>query len=1067
MICTPISLFLDLVLNYLFDTITSTFSHVSSPPPLSSQSPTFKHITLRFSCFPITTQSLVRNSSVMPSIQDAKEADDWNRVLSGGVTGDISSMIPADLSGTDAVQHADDAIDYEGEDELADEEELAEEELPDIEGDILSDTEYNGEPFDEVDDGEDWAADLAEEGKPDVSEADEEFSTLDKLLNSTGGFLNELDSVITSEYADQIAESQTQNDAEMLKVYYPDFKPGEVLKMNTLFAPKPAQLVLPKPKLTRRIIAVRTNLEIDGDQRIFFRSDDAGLQERYRRDNRVINITEEYVNYLLNGNENRTLKSKEMEREDELTLSAANWDMIFNTSDSDLDMSDEPNNIDKMVRKRQHGLQLPLNYSDLYDSEDEEAILEGTYRPRTKKLRLDLNDPNLLFVEDSVQRRLASVKRTTDIPRTEKQLEQRYNVSNDRAYDMLKENYQSKVRSTIGNLTIDHSMVALRLQSPYYKVKLSKAQMRSHHRPTFLVRPNTVLSFSKLKQRKKKRDKGKHVTQLLSTTKDMTLGDSAGLFLTEYSEEFPLALSNFGMGSKLINYYRKETPEDNNRPKLNVGETSILGVQDRSPFWNFGFVEPGNTVPTLYNRMIRAPVFRHSSQPTDFLMARSTSSSRGQKLFLRPIPNLFVVGQTFPVTGIPGPHSRKVTTASKNRLKMVAFRLLNKNEFHRLQVRDISPHFPDQNEMQNRQRLKEFMEYQRGGEDQSYWKVKTGEILPNEEAIRAMISPEDITLLEAMQVGQQHLEDSGYGKTIDDDSVEDQDGMSIEEQIAPWNVTRNFINATQGKAMLQLHGAGDPSTRGEAFSFLRTSMKGGFKAMGESVNEKLDKTKFGGHSYNVAMQQKAYDEEIKRIWYAQAKSLSVTSTDGLQWDEAENNRMSNHEEDQRSEEQPSKPEDDEMSLFSHASGISHKAKVLQITRMFKDENGTLQRKTEIVKDPNVIRAYIKRRHEIEDSQIAPEEIAPTNDEEKNRRLKKILLTEKARLERNKERQMARKAEKLSEGKSKGKATTRKCASCGAVGHIRTNKACPLYYETIGAEAPTATVGSNSASPAAN
>jgi transcription initiation factor TFIID subunit 1, fungi type len=726
-------------------------------------------------------------------------------------------------------------------------------------------------------------------------------------------------------------------------------------------------------------------------------------------------------------------------------------------------MSDESNH--KLVSRSQPP-PLPLGSDDLYDSEDEEAILEGTYRPRNKKLRLDMNDSHLLFVEDSAQRRLASVKRTTDIPRTDKQLEQRYNISNDRAYDLLKENYQSKIRSTIGNLTIDHSMVALRLQSPYYKVKLSKAQMRSHHRPTFVARPNSVITFAKLKQRKKKKDKGKHITQLLSTTKDMTLGDSAGLLLTEYSEEFPLALSNFGMGSKLINYYRKETPEDTNRPKLAVGETNILGVQDRSPFWNFGFVEPGKTVPTLYNRMIRAPVFKHDTASTDFLVIRSTSTGRGQKLFLKPIPNLFVVGQTFPVTGVPGPHSRKVTTASKNRLKMVAFRLLNKNEYHRLQVRDISPHFPDQNEMQNRQRLKEFMEYQRGGEDQSFWKVKTGEILPNEESIRAMISPEDITLLEAMQVGQQHLEDSGYGKTIDDDSVEDQDGMSIEEQIAPWNVTRNFINATQGKAMLQLHGAGDPSTRGEAFSFLRTSMKGGFKAMGESVNEKLDKSKFGGHSYNVAMQQKAYDEEIKRIWYSQAKSLSVTTTEGLQWDEAENNRLGTHEEEQRSEE-PSKIEDDEMSLFSHASGISHKTKVLQITRMSKDENGTLQRNTQIVKDPNVIRAYLKRRHEIEDSQIAPEEIAPTNDEEKNRRLKKILLTEKARLERNKERQMARKAEKMAEGKGKGKATTRKCASCGAIGHIRTNKACPLYYETIGAEAPTqAVAGSNSASPAA-
>jgi transcription initiation factor TFIID subunit 1 len=93
---------------------------------------------------------------------------------------------------------------------------------------------------------------------------------------------------------------------------------------------------------------------------------------------------------------------------------------------------------------------------------------------------------------------------------------------------------------------------------------------------------------------------------------------------------------------------------------------------------------------------------------------------------------MFVVGQTFPVTNIPGPHSRKVTTASKNRLKMVVYRVLNKTEHHRLLVKDIAAHFPDQNDMQNRQRLKEFMEYQRAGDDQGYWKVKATEPLPAE-----------------------------------------------------------------------------------------------------------------------------------------------------------------------------------------------------------------------------------------------------------------------------------------------------------------------------------------------
>lgn len=36
------------------------------------------------------------------------------------------------------------------------------------------------------------------------------------------------------------------------------------------------------------------------------------------------------------------------------------------------------------------------------------------------------------------------------------------------------------------------------------------------------------------------------------------------------------------------------------------------------------------------------------------------------------------------------------------------------------------------------------------------------------------------------------------------------------------------------------------------------------------------------------------------------------------------------------------------------------------------------------------------------------------------------------------------------GVGKGKSTTRKCATCGEIGHIKTNKSCPMYNETYGA-----------------
>ena len=48
-------------------------------------------------------------------------------------------------------------------------------------------------------------------------------------------------------------------------------------------------------------------------------------------------------------------------------------------------------------------------------------------------------------------------------------LSRRYNISNDDAYDLLKENHQSKVRSTLGNMAVEHGMPAIKLQWPFVR----------------------------------------------------------------------------------------------------------------------------------------------------------------------------------------------------------------------------------------------------------------------------------------------------------------------------------------------------------------------------------------------------------------------------------------------------------------------------------------------------------------------------------------------------------------------------------------------------------------------
>ena len=76
------------------------------------------------------------------------------------------------------------------------------------------------------------------------------------------------------------------------------------------------------------------------------------------------------------------------------------------------------------------------------------------------------------------------------------------------------------------------------------------------------------------------------------------------------------------------------------------------------------------------------------------------------RYYIREIPNLYVVGQTYPVTEVPGPHSRKITNTIKLRLQIIAFKLLEKSTEKRLKISRLMKYFPDQNELQMRQRLK-------------------------------------------------------------------------------------------------------------------------------------------------------------------------------------------------------------------------------------------------------------------------------------------------------------------------------------------------------------------------
>jgi hypothetical protein len=598
-----------------------------------------------------------------------------------------------------------------------------------------------------------------------------------------------------------------------------------------------------------------------------------------------------------------------------------------------------------------------------------------------KRVVLDLNDPYLLvdiqeFKPAAKRQRLNRGYKRVGTGTFASTLSQRFNISNDEAYDALKENHQSKVRATLGNLSVEHSMPALKLQWPYYRVKLYTREARSFHRPALKFNKflNQAIYFSKPGFRKKKGVKGLSTQEIFKETKDLSLADHySSATLLEYSEEHPTVLSNFGMGSRIINYYRRKDGDDTERPQPEdkIGDVQVLLPEDRSPFANFGMVDPGETVRSLHNSLYRAPIFKHEPQPTDFLVIRSSTGVGGTSWHIRNIDNLFVVGQQFPSVEVPGPHSRKVTNAAKNRMRMIAYRKIRHSPQNQLKIGEITAHIIDSSDMQNRQKLKEFINYDK---TEKVWRMKPGELIPEETQIRAMVKPEEVCLIDAMQVGARHLEDAGYA-IQDDDEAGDEEGQSLEQNLAPWKTTKAFMEASADKAMLRLHGAGDPSGRGLAFSFIKTSMKGGYlealqgpdsdltPAMEAARAAAIDPKNNNGHGYNVKTQQKLYNDAIRVIWEAQKQDLSSTA-------EREQNDMPEDEagaksgvaQTPHSMATPAPHFDDNASIFS--SGTQQN-RVLRIVRKVVNKFGQVDEVTEIVKDPAVQHQYLRRRRELD------------------------------------------------------------------------------------------------------
>ncbi|KAI0397373.1 hypothetical protein F5Y17DRAFT_370357 [Xylariaceae sp. FL0594] len=896
-----------------------------------------------------------------------------------------------------------------------------------------------------------------------------------------------------------------QSTEELLREKFPHFEKHGILHFNKLLPEWPAEYLYKEPANKDRdppeFVPTKLELELDADCSKLFRIPDNALTNAKQR--AEFQDADEWASrfggIVLLDAEDGFSESDDEEPVGGFTLNeiatiCEDWDSL---PTMDLQKSDaaahaahadeEMDDWDREFLQSQPKAKRPRFEPGLPDISSYETWgiddFEEATRRSSKRVRLDPGDPYLLLDDrqssrpakrlklDEKTKRMASGQLRRDVM-------QHFNISNDDAYDALKNNHKSKVRATLSSVGVEHSLPALKLTYPFYRTKL-EGQPWEFHRRKFdvdkIVRHN--ISVRKPAKVRRKDIKGRSTQEIFKTSRDLSLNDNSTVVLFEYSEQFPTVLSNFGMGNRVINYYRrKERGDDEKIPKLDVGETHPLLPEDRSPFTIFGTVDPGETVPTLHNEMYRAPVFKHEPRPNDFLLGYTTNASEGPRFFLRNIDHVFAVGQVFPSMEVPGPHARKVTNTSKNRLKMIAYRMMKKKPTQDVSLKEITPHVFEKEDPQNRQKLKEFLEYSK---DSKTWHLRENDTMMDEPAIRAMIKPEDVCLVEAMQVGRQLMENAGFDPKDKDDNEEGVDEPLV-VQLAPWRISKNFLDASAGKAMVALHGEGDPTGHGLGFSFIKTSMKGGYinavqgpLATSADAIERERKAN-GGHSYNVKKQQEMYNAAIREIWERQKSTLSDPTThedsdvlDTANEDDRFNQRLA--------EAMTPAPIDDGRSQLSRFSAVSRGGKrKMKITRRKRNADGELVTETVVVEDPLVIRNYMKQRSVLSEKERDVYSIIPSADADVNRDKAKLVEKELARLLKNQDRRQVR--EKQGKGKKKAglasgvtnpgaspeaagdKAsvgTTRKCANCGLVGHIKTNKSkCPLLNGTVTATSQT-------------
>nr|CAD2145822.1 unnamed protein product [Meloidogyne enterolobii] len=672
---------------------------------------------------------------------------------------------------------------------------------------------------------------------------------------------------------------------------------------------------------------------------------------------------------------------------------------------------------------------------------------------------------------------------------------------------MPKNTAEKTSRSLATNSGIQHSLPAQQIHPIFFPFLTSNTQLRNFHRPKLpgrflhsLVSSRSgggapILSLTRhIRMTNQRRERnlsgegGGFDIFLMREVHDLS-GRDGTLLLMEYSEQFPPLLSQPGMASKIRNYYKRKPTKEQETTEYEFGETSFSHT---FPF--LGKLTTTSTTTTdpslqvLENNMYRSAIFKHKIPLTDFLLVRTRFG-----FFLRHFPNLFVVGQEMPLIEVPSPNSKRAKDFGRDFMMSCIYRLFWENDKkpRRVRMDELRRIFPNQDAI-IRKNLKQIAEFKRVGVGLEFWVLRDNFRLPSLEEVSNMLTPEMYCAQSSMMAAEQRLRDAGYGEKYlhvaeNADDSDDQQNIGEEEiKCAPWNTTRAYIAVMKGKGYLDQTGIADPTGCGLGFSFLRVSAKPQKVAKEEVDKEAPKKLVTGTNADLRKLPLKEARQMCRELDFWKKKlvnlrddgdiidvirTLSTQSAHGQKNSPfskfARGNTRSIFEDMQNKQQKHcqsiferqnkwlsnTKPESDldgeessgdELQFDERFKehGDVKKSGTLKIYRTIKNTDGTESTRVETVIHPQLIEAYVRIRSTRDESFI---KVYAQMDEK---------YKEEKRKERRRQQENSRKSKNVEKPSppppppKPQKELKITCSACGGIGHMKTNRNCPLKEEEL-------------------